>query len=83
MEILVKAGFDVNVRTTQGTALHEAALCGKVDVVKVLLDASIDVCIADSQRRTAVDRLNEVGLRTPVAKEIADLIRGTVIIISN
>lgn len=76
VDVLVKAGFDVNVRTSQGTALHEAALCGKVDVVKSLLEANVDVCIADSQRRTAVDRLNEVGLKTPVAKEIADLIRG-------
>lgn len=30
-------------------------------------------------RRTAVDRLNEVGLQTPVAKEIAELIRGTLL----
>lgn len=72
---MVKAGFEVNARTSQGTALHEAALCGKVDVVKALLDAGVDVCVADSQRRTAVDRLNEVGLKNPVAKEIAELIR--------
>jgi ankyrin repeat protein len=75
VEVLVKSGFEVNARTSQGTALHEAALCGKVDVVKTLLDAGVDVCVADSQRRTAVDRLNEVGLKTPVAKEIAELIR--------
>lgn len=72
----MKAGFKVNSRTSEGTALHEAALRGKVDVVKALLDAGIDVCVADSARRTAVDRLNEVGLKTPVAKEIAELIRG-------
>lgn len=65
----------MNARTSNGTALHEAALCGKVDVVKALLESGIDVCVADSQRRTAVDRLSEVGLKTPVAKEIAELIR--------
>ena len=78
METLLKAGFNANTRTSQGTALHEAALCGKVDVVKALLDAGIDVCVTDSQRRTAVDRLQEVGLKTPVAKEIAEHIRGKV-----
>jgi len=44
--------------------------------VKALLDAGIDVCVTDCARRTAVDRLSEVGLKTPVAKEIAELIRG-------
>ena len=78
METLLRAGFNANTRTSQGTALHEAALCGKVDVVKALLDAGIDVCVTDSQRRTAVDRLQEVGLKTPVAKEIAEHIRGRV-----
>jgi len=76
VEVLVKAGFLVNARTTLGTALHEAALSGKVCVVKSLLDAGVDVCVTDSNKRTAVDRLNEVGLKTPVAQEIADLIRG-------
>lgn len=75
VEALVNEGFDVNVRTTQGTALHEAALCGKLDVVKALIESDIDVCIKDSNGRTAVDRLNEVGLKTPLAKEIAELIR--------
>ena len=30
VEMVLNTGFDINVRTARGTALHEAALCGKV-----------------------------------------------------
>ena len=30
VEELLRVGLDINVRTARGTALHEAALCGKV-----------------------------------------------------
>ena len=30
VEMILKTGFDINVRTSRGTALHEAAICGKV-----------------------------------------------------
>ena len=42
--LLVKHGFDVNRKLpggNGGTALHEAALYGKVDTVRYLLQASI------------------------------------------
>ena len=28
--MILEKGFDINVRTSRGTALHEAAICGKV-----------------------------------------------------
>ena len=30
VEMILEKGFDINVRTSRGTALHEAAICGKV-----------------------------------------------------
>jgi len=41
--LLVKHGFDVNRKLpgNSGTALHEAALYGKVDTVRYLLQASV------------------------------------------
>lgn len=36
--LLLQAGIDINRQTKAGTALHEAALCGKTDVVRLLLD---------------------------------------------
>lgn len=38
-EVLCHAGFDVNYVTEEGTALHVAALFGRLDVVKLLLDS--------------------------------------------
>uniref|UniRef100_A0A674D4Q2 Ankyrin repeat and sterile alpha motif domain containing 1B n=1 Tax=Salmo trutta TaxID=8032 RepID=A0A674D4Q2_SALTR len=35
---LLEAGMDVNSQTENGSALHEAALYGKMDVVRLLLD---------------------------------------------
>ncbi|KAI4877016.1 hypothetical protein NFI96_002834 [Prochilodus magdalenae] len=39
-QLLIQAGIDINRQTKAGTALHEAALCGKTDVVRLLLDVS-------------------------------------------
>lgn len=38
--LLLQAGIDINRQTKAGTALHEAALCGKTEVVRLLLDVS-------------------------------------------
>lgn len=38
--LLIQAGIDINRQTKAGTALHEAALCGKTDVVRLLLEVS-------------------------------------------
>jgi len=39
--MLLDAGADINQLGTNGTPLHEAALYGKTEVVKILLDVSI------------------------------------------
>lgn len=39
--LLLAAGVDVNRTTLQGTCLHEAALFGKIEAVRLLLDVSI------------------------------------------
>lgn len=41
--LLIQAGIDINRQTKAGTALHEAALCGKTEVVRLLLDVSLSV----------------------------------------
>lgn len=38
--LLIQAGIDINRQTKSGTALHEAALCGKLEAVRLLLDVS-------------------------------------------
>ena len=38
--LLLQAGVNINRTTLQGTCLHEAALYGKTEVVKLLLDVS-------------------------------------------
>lgn len=49
----------MNLVTHCGTALHEAALCGKDSVVKILLEFGIDLSVTDSEGRTALDLLKE------------------------
>uniref|UniRef100_A0A8C7JNC7 Ankyrin repeat and sterile alpha motif domain containing 1B n=2 Tax=Oncorhynchus kisutch TaxID=8019 RepID=A0A8C7JNC7_ONCKI len=46
-------------QTENGSALHEAALYGKMDVVRLLLDSGIDANITDCQGRTALEILRE------------------------
>lgn len=59
VEVLLAAGVDVNLLTIAGTALHEAALCGKDAVVKGLLDFGANINVTDSEGRTALDLLNQ------------------------
>lgn len=59
VEILLTAGVNVNLLTKNGTALHEAALCGKDGVVRTLLKHGADLKVCDDRGRTALDVLNE------------------------
>lgn len=59
VEVLLRAGVDVNSLTASGTALHEAALCGKDSVVKLLLEYGSDLSATDSDGRTALDLLKQ------------------------
>ena len=72
--MLLKNGFDVNAVTPVGSALHEATLCGKVEVVKILLSEGIDTNLTDCNKRTVMDVVQE--LNTSVTREIGCLIRG-------
>ena len=38
--LLLQAGVNINRCTLRGSSLHEAALCGKLEVVRVLIDVS-------------------------------------------
>ncbi len=64
--------FDVNVRTPRGTALHEAALCGKADVARTLLEAGIDAELRDQDGRTVLQAIE--AIKTPASREIAEII---------
>ena len=59
VEVLLAAGVNVNLLTQSGTALHEAALCGKDSVVRALLDNGADWDATDSEGRTALDLLEQ------------------------
>lgn len=60
VEILLRAGLDVNIRTPAGTALHEAALCGKLEVVRTLLEHGVDLSIRDAHNYTVKDLLSQL-----------------------
>lgn len=40
VRLLIQAGIDINRQTKAGTALHEAALCGKTEAVRLLLEVN-------------------------------------------
>ena len=69
---LLRVGMDINIRTSRGTALHEAALCGKVEVVRTLLEHDINTVLRDSADRTVIDIMAE--LQTQRTREIARII---------
>ena len=71
---ILQTGFDINVRTARGTALHEAAICGKIDVVKILLEANINIELRDQDDKTVLSLMDE--LKTPRAKDIIHVILG-------
>ncbi|XP_057381430.1 ankyrin repeat and SAM domain-containing protein 1A-like [Daphnia carinata] len=73
VDALLAAGFPVSLLTQTGTALHEAALCGKVDVVRRLLDAGINVSLKDSKGFSALRIVQD--LPTLVVQEITNLIQ--------
>ncbi|XP_074481297.1 ankyrin repeat and sterile alpha motif domain-containing protein 1B isoform X1 [Sebastes fasciatus] len=73
VQTLLEAGMDVNCVTENGSALHEAALFGKMDVVRLLLDSEIDTSLTDNQGRTALEILGEHP--APKSQQITALIQ--------
>lgn len=74
VEVLLMAGFNVNIRTKSGTALHEAALGGKVEVARTLLERGVDVTIRDSNNFTVWDLLRQFH-NAQAAQEIIGLLK--------
>ena len=72
VDLILRTGFDINARTARGTALHEAALCGKIEVVKSLLEAGVNVELRDQDDKTVLEIMNE--LRTSRTREIIHII---------
>jgi hypothetical protein len=56
---LINAGIPINTVCKSGSALHEAALCGKENTVKLLLDKGIDLNLKDSEGRTVLELLSD------------------------
>ncbi|GLH01941.1 Poly [ADP-ribose] polymerase tankyrase [Gryllus bimaculatus] len=73
VSVLLAAGMEVNVRTAAGTALHEAALCGKLEVARALLEGGVDLAARDAQRNTVMDLLGQFPAH--VTHDIVALIR--------
>ncbi|XP_071478047.1 uncharacterized protein [Diadema antillarum] len=76
VKLLLEAGCDINKTTKNGTALHEAAVFGKIEVVRVLLEhrQSIDVEIADSHSETALQKIESHSSK--VSQDISKMIMG-------
>ncbi|KAK3586047.1 hypothetical protein CHS0354_033170 [Potamilus streckersoni] len=72
--LLLQAGVNVNRVTLQGTALHEAAPFGKIDVVRLLIDCGVDVNKTNSYDQTALDIVNKLTTNR-AAKEIKQLLK--------
>ncbi|XP_053393493.1 caskin-2-like isoform X2 [Mercenaria mercenaria] len=73
--LLLQGGMNINRTTLQGTCLHEAALFGKTDVVRLLLDCGVDVNKVNSYDQTALDIVNKFTTNR-AAKEIKQLLKG-------
>ena len=69
---LLRTGIDINVRTARGSALHEAALCGKVEVVH---SSTGTACPADrpvaKKDKTSIPRSK--GTSTPAVNPFQQL----------
>uniref|UniRef100_H2ML35 Ankyrin repeat and sterile alpha motif domain containing 1B n=1 Tax=Oryzias latipes TaxID=8090 RepID=H2ML35_ORYLA len=73
IQTLLDAAMEVNCVTENGSALHEAALFGKMDVVRLLLDSGIDTSLTDCRGRTALEILREHP--APKSQQITALIQ--------
>ncbi|XP_064602362.1 ankyrin repeat and SAM domain-containing protein 1A-like isoform X2 [Liolophura sinensis] len=70
---LLNTGFEIGLKTSHGTALHEACCYCKADAIRLLLDKGIPVSEKDSQGKTAIDILT--ALNTQIALDMITLIK--------
>ena len=56
--------------------MHEAALCGKVEVVRTLLDRGVDLGIRDCRQNTVLDLLGQFPPH--VTKDITAVIKSKI-----
>ncbi|RDD44016.1 Caskin-1 [Trichoplax sp. H2] len=75
VNVLVEAGFDINRKAANGTALHEATLFSKIEVVELLIEHEIDVMIKNDFGETALDIANKFN-SSVLVDEICLLIEG-------
>ncbi|XP_033752699.1 ankyrin repeat and SAM domain-containing protein 1A-like isoform X2 [Pecten maximus] len=61
VEILLDAGFDINTKTDNGTALHVAVMYFKPEIVSVLLERGTDLMGVDRNGHTAQDIAAQCG----------------------
>lgn len=73
VEALIEAGFDPNIRTDNGTALHEAACFARADVVRLLLRRGANLHVRDKEGRTVYGLLKEHSKET---RKVREVIRG-------
>ena len=73
VELLLNSGMDVNLRTRTGSALHEAALFGKLDVAKLLLQSGVKLSIRNEDNLTVAEVIKQ--LPPHVVQEIIAVIR--------
>ncbi|KAL0992524.1 hypothetical protein UPYG_G00094480, partial [Umbra pygmaea] len=74
IRLLIQSGIDINRQTKAGTALHEAALCGKTEAVRLLLDSGINAAVRNTYSQTALDIVYQFSA-TQASKEIKQLLR--------
>uniref|UniRef100_A0A914Z7V7 Uncharacterized protein n=1 Tax=Panagrolaimus superbus TaxID=310955 RepID=A0A914Z7V7_9BILA len=75
--LLFNAGFPLNYKTSQGTALHEGVKHGRLQVVRLLLYLGINDKAVDSYNLTAEDYGIQVISHNPVtAPAILELLEG-------
>ena len=67
VRLMVKLGFDVNERS-RTTALHNAAMCGHLDMAKLLIELGADPTIRDTEFNAHPSGWAEYSEKTEVAE---------------